>query len=104
VADVFAGAPVTVRLELVVVVAHLLVALAVVFGVNLLPAFGPPTWAALVFFRFRYGEIPIAGLIVGGALAAVAGRFLLARAFRAFGRKLDTKRTESLEVLGRALG
>jgi hypothetical protein len=33
VADAFAGAPVTVRLELVVLVAHLLVALAVVFGV-----------------------------------------------------------------------
>ncbi|MCW2691467.1 MAG: hypothetical protein JWM67_71, partial [Mycobacterium sp.] len=28
-----------------------LVLLAVVFGVNLLPAFGPPTWAVLVFFR-----------------------------------------------------
>jgi hypothetical protein len=58
----------------------------------------------LVFFRFRYGEIPIAGPIVGGALAAVAGRFLLARAVRGFGRKLATERAESLEVLGRALG
>ena len=25
----------------------------VVFGVNLLPAFGPPTWAVLVFFRLN---------------------------------------------------
>jgi hypothetical protein len=86
------------------VVAHLLVAIAVVFGINLLPAFGPPTWAVLVFFRFRYGEIPVGGLIIGGALAAVSGRFLLARAFRAFGRKLPAKRIESLEVLGRLLG
>jgi hypothetical protein len=86
------------------VVAHLLVAVAVVFGINLLPAFGPPTWAVLVFFRFRYGDIPVVGLIIGGALAAAAGRFLLARAFRAFGRKLPAKRTESLEVLGRLLG
>jgi hypothetical protein len=86
------------------VVAHLLVAIAIVFAVNLLPAFGPPTWAVLVFFRFRYGDIPVAGLIIGGAMAAAAGRFLLARAFRAFGRKLPAKRTESLEVLGRLLG
>jgi hypothetical protein len=86
------------------VVAHLLVAVAVVFGINLLPAFGPPTWAVLVFFRFRYGDIAAVGLIIGGALAAVSGRFLLARAFRAFGRRLPAKRTESLEVLGRLLG
>jgi membrane protein YqaA with SNARE-associated domain len=86
------------------VLAHLLLAFAVVFGVNLLPAFGPPTWALLVFFRFRYGDIPIVGLIVGGALAAATGRFLLARAFREFGRKLPERRTESLEVLGRVLG
>jgi hypothetical protein len=86
------------------VIAHLLLALAVVFGVNLLPAFGPPTFAVLIFFRVRYGAIPVVALIVGGALAAVAGRFLLARAFRAFGRKLPAKRTESLEVLGRLLG
>jgi membrane protein YqaA with SNARE-associated domain len=89
---------------MVVVVAHLLFALGVVFGINLLPAFGPPTWAVLVFFRFRYGDIPVVGLVIGGALAAVAGRFLLARAFRAFGRKLPRERTESLEVLGRLLG
>jgi hypothetical protein len=25
----------------------------VVFGVNLLPAFGPPTWSLLVFFRLQ---------------------------------------------------
>jgi hypothetical protein len=86
------------------VVAHLLLALAVVFGVNLLPAFGPPTWAVLVFLRFRYGEIPVVLLIIGGALAAVSGRFLLALASRGIGRKLPAKRTESLEVLGRLLG
>lgn len=34
--------------------AQLLVALAVVFAVNLLPAFGPPTWAVLVFFSLDF--------------------------------------------------
>ncbi len=84
--------------------AHLLLAVAVVFGVNLMPAFGPPTWAVLVFFRFRYPEIPAPALIVGGAIAATAGRLLLALAFRAFGTKLPRKRRESLQVLGHALG
>ena len=39
-------------------IAHLLIAIGVVFGVNLLPAFGPPTWAVLAYFRFRYGDVP----------------------------------------------
>jgi hypothetical protein len=83
---------------------HLLVVVAVVFGINLMPAFGPPTWAVLVFFRFRYPEIPAPALIVGGAIAASAGRFLLALVFRAFGTKLPRKRQESLQVLGHVLG
>ena len=83
---------------------HLLIVIGVVFGINLLPAFGPPTWAVLVYFRFRYKDVPVVALIVGGALAAAAGRYVLALAFRAFGRWLPAKRRESLEVLGRALG
>ena len=85
-------------------VAHLFLAIGVVFGINLLPAFGPPTWAVLVYFRFRYSDIPVAALIIGGALAAAAGRYVLALAFRKFGRWLPAKRRESLEVLGRSLG
>ena len=83
---------------------HLLVVAAVVFGINLLPALGPPTWAVLVFFRFRYPELPAAALIVEGAVAASAGRLLLALAFRSFGRKLPAKRQENLQVLGRVIG
>jgi uncharacterized membrane protein YdjX (TVP38/TMEM64 family) len=69
-----------------------------------MPAFGPPTWAVLVFFRFRYPEIPAPALVVGGAIAASAGRLLLALAFRAFGTKLPPKRQESLQVLGHVFG
>jgi len=83
---------------------HLLLVVAVVFGINLLPALGPPTWAVLVFFRFRYPEIPAAGLIVAGAVAATSGRLVLALAFRAFGKKFPAKRQESLQVLGRVIG
>jgi hypothetical protein len=57
------------------VVAHFLLALAVVFGINLLPAFGPPTFAVLIFFRFRYGDIPVVGLIIGGSARGGDGPF-----------------------------
>ena len=83
---------------------HLLLVVAVVFGINLLPALGPPTWAVLVFFRFRYPEVPASALIVAGAFAAASGRLLLALAFRGFGAKLPAKRREGLQVLGHAIG
>lgn len=86
------------------VVEHLLVAAVAVLGVNLLPAFGPPTWAVLVLFAFRYPDVPTPALVITGALAATMGRLLLALAFRAFGTKLPAKRRESLEVLGGVLG
>jgi membrane protein YqaA with SNARE-associated domain len=85
------------------VLKHLLAAVGVVFGINLLPALGPPTWAVLVFFRYRYPGIPAPALIIGGAVAAVAGRYVLALAFRAFGRRLPRKRQESMQILGHAI-
>ena len=57
------------------------IALAVVFAVNLLPAFGPPTWALLVFFSLDF-DLPAVPLVLGGALAAASGRFLLANGTR----------------------
>ena len=83
---------------------QLFLVLAVVFAINLLPALGPPTWAVLVFFRFRYPEIPAPAIIVAGAVAAVAGRLLLALAFRTFGKWLPAKRQESLQALGHLIG
>ncbi len=85
-------------------VGHLLVAAVAVLGVNLLPAFGPPTWAVLVFFAFRYPDVSTPALVITGAVAATTGRALLALAFRVFGTKLPAKRRESLEVLGLSLG
>ncbi len=55
------------------VAAQYAIALGVVFAVNLLPAFGPPTWAVLVFFSVDF-DLPAATLVVGGALAAATGR------------------------------
>lgn len=83
---------------------QLCIAVGVVFGINLMPVFGPPTWAVLVFFRFRYPEIHAVVLIVGGALAAVGGRWLLALTFRRFGEHLPRSRQESLGALGKVIG
>ena len=74
---------------------NLLLLAGVVFGVNLLPAFGPPTWSLLVFFRLR-SAIPAVPLVVVGALAAAAGRMVLAWASGHFRDRLSEQRKESL--------
>jgi hypothetical protein len=67
----------------------------VVFGVNLLPAFGPPTWSLLVFFRLQ-SQIPAIPLVLIGALAAATGRLVLAVTSRRFRGRLSAERLEQL--------
>lgn len=59
---------------------YLLVAV-VVFGINLLPAFGPPTWLVLVLFRLHQ-DLAIPALVLVGATSAASGRLVLALATR----------------------
>lgn len=84
-------------------VLHLLAVIGVVFAINLLPAFGPPTWAQLVFARFHWHDIPPPALIAGGALAATAGRLVLAVGARRLGGRLSAERRASLHALGQTL-
>lgn len=77
--------------------------IGIVFAVNLLPAFGPPTWAMLVFARLRWQDIPPAALIAGGALAATAGRLVLAVATGRLSGRLPPERRANLEALGQTL-
>jgi hypothetical protein len=79
-----------------------LLALACIFAVNLLPAFGPPTWALLVFFRLTY-DLPVVALVLGGALAAASGRLVLATASRHVGGRLSPRRRASLAAAHEAL-
>jgi membrane protein YqaA with SNARE-associated domain len=74
-----------------------LVLAGVVFGVNLLPAFGPPTWAVLVFFRLQ-SSLAAVPLVLVGALAAASGRLVLACASRRCRDRLSEQRIESLEA------
>jgi len=72
-----------------------LLALGCIFGVNLLPAFGPPTWAVLVFFRL-HSDLPAVPLVLLGAVAAAGGRLVLASTTRRFRSRFSQKRRESL--------
>jgi membrane protein YqaA with SNARE-associated domain len=81
---------------------QLAIALAVVFAVNLLPAFGPPTWAVLVFFSLDF-DLPPVPLVLGGALAAAAGRYLLANGARRLRPRLSAARRERVDEAQAAL-
>lgn len=81
--------------------AYLIVA-AAIFGVNLLPAFGPPTWAVLVLFHL-HGDYRIPLLVVVGALSAASGRLLLAQATRRLARYLPVRQRENFEAAGELL-
>jgi uncharacterized membrane protein YdjX (TVP38/TMEM64 family) len=79
-----------------------LVVAGCIFGVNLLPAFGPPTWAVLVFFRLN-SDLPAVPLVLVGALAAASGRLVLASVARRFRSRFSAKRLESLQAAEDAL-
>jgi len=81
---------------------ELALALGVVFAVNLLPAFGPPTWAVLVFFSFSY-NLPAVPLVLGGALAAASGRYLLAGGARRLRPRFSPARLQRLDRAEAAL-
>ena len=74
-----------------------LILVGVVFGVNLLPAFGPPTWAVLVYFRLQ-SSLPAVPLVLLGAVAAASGRLVLAHASRRFRGHLSAQRIEHLQA------
>ena len=72
---------------------------AIVFGVNLLPAFGPPTWAVLVLFKLSWHLAPVP-LVLVGAVAAAAGRLVLATATRRLRPHLPERTVNNLEANG----
>ena len=79
-------------------IAEYLLAAAVVFGVNLMPAFGPPTWAVLVVLQINLGLQP-AALVVVGAASAASGRLILALVSRRFRGRMSSGRLENLDAV-----
>jgi membrane protein YqaA with SNARE-associated domain len=53
-----------------------------VFLLNILPAFAPPTWVALSAFSVGAPDVNPFGLALTGALAATSGRIILAKLAR----------------------
>lgn len=74
----------------------------IVLGVNLIPAFGPPTWSIIALYVFN-SNLSEAAIVVVGALAAAIGRYILAHTFRLLGGYLPEKRRRGLQVARRAL-
>lgn len=74
----------------------------VVFAVNLLPAFGPPTWSIIVLFGLN-SDLPVPAIVVVGALAAATGRLCLAHGFRLLRRRVSDTTRGNLETARAAL-
>ena len=80
-----------------------LIFFALVLGVNMLPAFGPPTWSIIALYAFN-SDLSLAALVGTGALAAASGRFLLGHATRALGTRFLPQQTKAnLAAARRAL-
>lgn len=79
-----------------------LILFAIVLGVNLLPAFGPPTWSVIVLYGLQT-DLPLPAMVVTAALAAALGRFLLAYGFRLLGDRLPPRIRDNLAAAREAL-
>jgi membrane protein YqaA with SNARE-associated domain len=75
---------------------------AIVLGVNLMPAFGPPTWSILVLFVLN-SHLPPAPTILVAAAAAAIGRLLLGLGFRLLAGRLSAKTRRNLAAARAAL-
>ena len=74
-----------------------LIAAAVIFAVNLLPAFGPPTWSILVLLTLNF-DLAMAILVPLGAVAAATGRFTLACGARRLRGRASEQRLTNLDA------
>jgi len=79
-----------------------LILFAIVFGVNLMPAFGPPTWSIIVLYGFN-SDLPVPVIVGTAATAAALGRFCLAHATRLFRHWLSDRTKRNLEAARAAL-
>jgi hypothetical protein len=78
----------------------LLIAYAVVFAINVVPSFMPPTWTVVAFFLIAY-HLPFWPLCVGCALAATGGRCVLTLISKRWGQKLlSAKQQQNVAALG----
>lgn len=82
--------------------AEYLLAGVAVFALNLMPAFGPPTWSLLVLLTVSFELEPVL-LVPIGAVSAAAGRFVLASAAFRWRGHLGPERVRNLRTAGAAV-
>ena len=75
---------------------------ALVLGINMLPAFGPPTWTIIVLYGLNT-EMPLPALVLTAAAGAASGRLLLAYGFRWLRNHIPKQWKKNAEAAGRAL-
>ena len=79
-----------------------LILFAIVLGVNLMPAFGPPTWSIIVLFGFN-SDLPVPAIVGTGAAAAALGRYALAHGTRLLRHWMSDKTRRNLAAAKEAL-
>jgi uncharacterized membrane protein YdjX (TVP38/TMEM64 family) len=79
-----------------------LILFLIVLGINLMPAFGPPTWSIIAIYGLN-SNLPIVWIVLIGAVAAAFGRFLLAQGFRRLGGRLPERQRHNLAAARAAL-
>ena len=75
---------------------ELLIVAAIVFGMNVLPAFAPPTWTMLAYFALTQ-NLQMEALIITGVISAACGRWVLANLFRKYTHKLPASYVTNME-------
>ena len=79
-----------------------LILFAIVLGINMLPAFGPPTWTVIVLYGLNT-DMPLPLIVATGAAGAASGRLLLACGFRWLRDHIPAEWKKNAEAAGRAL-
>lgn len=75
------------------VFAPYLVLSIIVFGMNIIPAFMPPTWVVLAFYYIHF-KLDLVPLVIIGATFATLGRVVLYRLSRDYLRPLFSKNSQ----------
>lgn len=73
-----------------------------VLGMNVIPAFMPPTWAVLAFFVTKY-DLPLLPVVLIGACFATLGRIILAQGAGYFRKFLPTDSKANYSSIGEYL-